>query len=151
MELKTEAAMNPTSDGYSAKIACKLSGLHYKRVDYLARTNLLQPSIAQAAGTGSDRIYSFRDIVALRVVAELRNAGISLQAIRKVVNLLQTRKPTRSLSSVLLVSDGNAVYEIRAGQLQSVLQKPGQRAFNWILDIGRIEEELKEAIKHKAA
>ena len=77
--------------GYRGPVACSAAGITYRQLDYWARTGLLQPSIRAARGSGSQRLYSFRDILVLKVVKKLLDAGVSLQQVRVAVSSLQNR------------------------------------------------------------
>jgi DNA-binding transcriptional MerR regulator len=96
--------------GYRGPTACNAAGITYRQLDYWARTGLVEPSVRAAAGSGSQRLYSFRDILVLKVVKRLLEAGISLQQIRTAVHHLHERG-TRDLAQITLMSDGASVYE----------------------------------------
>lgn len=134
------------SNGFTAGRAAKLSGVPYRTLDYWATSRFIAPSLAVATGKGSQRLYSFSDLVALRVAHELRAAGISLQSLRKVVRYLRTRRKIANFANTYLVSDGKDVFERRGEDLISTLRQPGQMASAWFVDIGRIVEELQRAI-----
>src|SRR4051812_34731646 len=134
------------ADSFTAGEAVRLTGVAYKTLDYWAKSGFLVPSIAAAAGTGAWRAYDFEDLVALKVAVRLRGAGVSLQALRRVVAHLQGRGLDQPLSNVFLVSDGEDVYERRGDELISALQKPGQAAFAFVLDLGGMVDELRQAI-----
>lgn len=130
--------------GFPVRQAVRLSGVPYRTLDFWANTRLVVPSIAQSAGKGSERIYSFQDVVALRVARSLREAGISLQSLRKVVRYLQQREGLDSpLSGTFLASDGHDVYEVRGDEISSLLRRPGQISFAWVLDLVGIIEEVR--------
>ncbi|MGI5835170.1 MAG: helix-turn-helix domain-containing protein [Chloroflexota bacterium] len=133
-------------DGFTAGQASKLSGVPYRTLDYWATSRFITPSMAGAKGKGTQRLYSFPDLVALRVAQQLRTAGISLQALRKVVRYLRTRRKTASFANTYLVSDGKDVFERRGDDLISTLRQPGQMASAWIIDLGQVVEELQKAI-----
>jgi predicted RNase H-like HicB family nuclease len=97
-----------SATGFGASAVLKLTGISYRQLDYWARTGLVGSSIRQAAGRGSRRVYSFPDLVALRVVARLLDAGISLQTVRRAVQYLQ-RHAERPLTRFALVPRGNRV------------------------------------------
>jgi DNA-binding transcriptional MerR regulator len=78
-----------TDEGYNAFSACRVAGITYRQADYWARTGFITPSISGARGSGTQRRYSFADVVAMRCVAELLDRGMSLQAIRRIVPVLQ--------------------------------------------------------------
>lgn len=96
--------------GYRGPAACKAAGITYRQLDYWARTGLVTPSVQAAAGSGSQRLYSFRDILALKIVKRLLDAGISLRNIRTAVEFLADRGTT-DLAQTTLISDGTTVYE----------------------------------------
>ncbi len=96
------------STGFSSKVVLELTGVTYRQLDYWARTGLVRSSIRQAAGRGSRRVYSFKDLVAFRVVAQLLGAGASLQAVRRAVQYLK-RHAERPLSTLALVTDGKRI------------------------------------------
>src|SRR5256885_5873124 len=88
------------------------SGISYRQLDYWARTGLVVPSVRPAAGSGSQRLYSFRDIVVLKVVKRLLDAGGSLQNIRKAIDQLRARGGA-DLAQIPLIPDGTTGYECR--------------------------------------
>ena len=75
--------------GYRGPTACSVAGITYRQLDYWARTGLVMPSVRDASGSGTQRLYSFRDIVVLKVVKRLLDAGVSLQNIRKAIETLR--------------------------------------------------------------
>src|SRR5437870_5747837 len=93
------------STGYRVPDVCKLVGISYRQLDYWARTGLVTPSIREAGGSGTQRLYSFRDLVQLRVIKKLIDAGISLQRVRKAVSFLKENMKTAP-SGITLRSDG---------------------------------------------
>src|SRR5207302_4969579 len=95
--------------GFGSSVVLKLTGVTYRQLDYWARTGLVGSSIRRAAGHGSRRIYSFEDLVALRVVARLLDAGVSLQAVRRAVAYLK-RHTVRPLSTLGLSAKGIRVF-----------------------------------------
>lgn len=99
--------------GYRVPIACQVAGITYRQLDYWARTNLVKPSIRAARGSGSQRLYSFRDILVLKIVKRLLDTGISLQNIRLAVDRLRDRG-VDDIAEITLVSDGSTVYECRS-------------------------------------
>ena len=76
--------------GYRGPVACRAAGITYRQLDYWARTGLVEPSIRSAKGSGSQRLYSFRDILVLKVVKRLLDTGVSLQQIRTAVSALHS-------------------------------------------------------------
>src|SRR2546427_13041588 len=100
--------------GFGSTIVLKLTGVTYRQLDYWARTGLLGSSIRQAAGRGSRRAYSFEDLVALRVVARLLGAGVSLQAVRRAVRYLKGHTE-RPLSTFGLITQGKRLFALTEG------------------------------------
>jgi predicted RNase H-like HicB family nuclease/DNA-binding transcriptional MerR regulator len=94
--------------GFGSKVVLDLTGITYRQLDYWARTGLVRSSVRQAAGRGSRRVYSFEDLVAFRVVAQLLGAGVSLQAVRRAVQYLK-RHTERPLSTLALIADGKRI------------------------------------------
>ncbi|MBF0582067.1 MULTISPECIES: MerR family transcriptional regulator [Corynebacterium] len=114
--------------GYRVPIACQVAGISYRQLDYWARTKLVQPTIRNAHGSGSQRLYSFRDILVLKIVKGLLDTGISLQNIRKAVGKLENLG-VDDLSGITLVSDGTTVYECRSPEEVIDLLNGGQGVF----------------------
>lgn len=133
--------------GYSAGQAAKAVGLSYRNLDYWARTGLVEPSVG-AEGTGTARMYTFGDLIALRAVKRLRDAGISVQSIRKVVERIQTMTASKKvLADRYLVAAEGDVVEVNGSKLLSWLKKPGQNMFYWVLDLGAVNDEVVFNIK----
>ena len=114
--------------GYRVPIACQVAGITYRQLDYWARTNLVNPSIRTARGSGSQRLYSFKDVLVLKIVKRLLDTGISLQNIRLAVESLRDRG-VNDLAELTLVSDGTTVYECRSNDEVIDLLAGGQGVF----------------------
>ena len=114
--------------GYRVPIACQVAGITYRQLDYWARTNLVNPSIRTARGSGSQRLYSFKDVLVLKTVKRLLDTGISLQNIRVAVDSLRDRG-VNDLAELTLVSDGTTVYECRSNDEVIDLLAGGQGVF----------------------
>lgn len=114
--------------GWRGTAACRVVGITYRQLDYWARTGLVEPSIRRASGSGSNRLYSFRDIIVLKVIKRLLDAGVSLQNIRKAVEALRTRG-VKDLAEITLMSDGSTVYECRSADEVIDLLRGGQGVF----------------------
>jgi DNA-binding transcriptional MerR regulator len=129
MELEIRA-MSDQPDGFPTPIAAKITGVSVDTLDSWERRGFLKASIRPAGGHGVARVYSFRDLIAVRVAHELRSTGIPPQALRKVVAYLCARRglsPTDALASTNLVTDGRDVYEVNGDVTLSTLRRPGQR------------------------
>jgi DNA-binding transcriptional MerR regulator len=116
------------SVGYRGPTACSAAGITYRQLDYWARTELVAPSVRSAAGSGSQRLYSFKDILVLKVVKRLLDTGISLQNIRVAVEHLRERG-VDDLAHITLLSDGTTVYECTSSEEVVDLLRGGQGVF----------------------
>jgi DNA-binding transcriptional MerR regulator len=114
--------------GYRGPTACAAAGITYRQLDYWARTGLVAPSVRSATGSGTQRLYSFRDILVLKVVKRLLDTGVSLQNIRKAVDHLRQRG-VKELANVTLLSDGATVYECTSAEEVVDLLAGGQGVF----------------------
>ncbi|MDT0222017.1 MULTISPECIES: MerR family transcriptional regulator [unclassified Gordonia (in: high G+C Gram-positive bacteria)] len=114
--------------GYRVPSACQIAGITYRQLDYWARTSLVVPSIRGAAGSGSQRLYSFKDILVLKIVKRLLDTGISLQNIRVAVDHLRQRG-VEDLAKITLFSDGTTVYECTSAEEVVDLLQGGQGVF----------------------
>ena len=129
--------------GYRVPIACQVAGITYRQLDYWARTNLVRPSIRGAKGSGSQRLYSFKDILVLKIVKGLLDTGISLQNIRLAVDKLRDRG-VNDIAEITLVSDGTTVYECRSSEEIIDLLNGGQGVFG--IAVPQIMKELTGTI-----
>jgi DNA-binding transcriptional MerR regulator len=134
-----DVATRPEGIGYRGPTACSAAGITYRQLDYWARTGLVEPSVRPAQGSGSARLYSFRDILVLKVVKRLLDTGISLQQIRAAVAHLHSRG-TDDLAKVTLMSDGVSVYECTSSDEVVDLLQGGQGVFG--IALGRIWQEV---------
>jgi DNA-binding transcriptional MerR regulator len=100
-------------DGFRGPQVCKIVGITYRQLDYWARTELVRPSVCDAAGSGTQRLYSYTDLVELKVVKRLLDAGVSLQSVRKAIATLR-RRGEDDLATMTLISDGRTVYQCRS-------------------------------------
>jgi len=130
----------PSDTGYRGPTACNAAGISYRQLDYWARTGLIEPTVRGAKGSGSQRLYSFQDILLLKVVKRLLDAGISLQQIRTAVQHLRARG-TDDLTRVTLMSDGVSVYECTSNDEIIDLLQGGQGVFG--IAIGGVWQEIE--------
>ncbi|HWB38245.1 MAG TPA: MerR family transcriptional regulator [Rugosimonospora sp.] len=131
--------------GYRGVTACHAVAISYRQLDYWARTGLVVPSIRDASGSGTQRLYSFRDMVVLKVVKRLLDAGVSLQNIRKAIDALRSRG-VDDLAQITLISDGTTVYECRSPEEVVDLLQGGQGVFG--IAIGGAFKEIKGSLDH---
>jgi DNA-binding transcriptional MerR regulator len=128
--------------GYRVPEVCKIVGITYRQLDYWARTELVTPSIRDASGSGTQRLYSFQDLVTLRVIKSLLDTGVSLQRVRRAVEHLQSMD--RPIAGVTLMSDGKGVYEAHSAQAVVDLLRKGQGVFAIAVD--RVWEDVESAL-----
>ena len=126
--------------GYRGPTACGAAGITYRQLDYWARTGLVKPSVRGASGSGSQRLYSFRDILVLKIVKRLLDAGVSLQQIRTAVEHLHERG-VDDLAQITLMSDGASVYECTSADEVIDLVQGGQGVFG--IAVGRVWREVE--------
>jgi DNA-binding transcriptional MerR regulator len=129
--------------GYRGATACSAAGITYRQLDYWARTGLVEPSIRTAAGSGSARLYGFRDILVLKIVKRLLDAGVSLQNIRVAVDHLRNRGVTE-LERITLMSDGSSIYECASPDEIIDLLAGGQGVFG--IAVGKVWHEVEGSL-----
>lgn len=135
-----DSASPETSLGYRGTVACAAAGVSYRQLDYWARTDLVAPSVRAAQGSGSQRLYSFRDILVLRVVKRLLEAGVSLHNIRAAIAALRARG-VADLAEITLISDGATVYECTSAEEVVDLLQGGQAVFG--IAVGRVVDQMR--------
>ena len=139
------SAVVTQEQGYRAPQVCTIVGITYRQLDYWARTGLLKPSIQSAQGSGSQRLYSFTDIVQLRVVKRLLDAGMSLKKIRQAMDILRGQMSSeRPLADVTLLSDGHTIYAAHSADEVVDVFRRGQGVFG--IAVGPVQEELEGEI-----
>ena len=135
--------------GFSAENAKRLAGISYRQLDHWAKTRLVVPSIRQAGGRGSRRAYSFADLVSLRVVAELRRAGLSLQSIRKAVTYLK-RHADRPLSTLHLIPQGKRIL-VRTSDPRQHIDETGHGQVVISIKVAPIASDLRRHVAQLSA
>ncbi|MGZ8566869.1 MAG: MerR family transcriptional regulator [Actinomycetota bacterium] len=131
-----------TEQGFRVPEVQRIVGITYRQLDYWARTDLVVPSVRDASGSGTQRLYSFQDLVTLRVIKNLIDAGVSLQRIRKAVEHL--RSMDRPLAAVTLMSDGEGVYEAHSPEAVVDLLRQGQGVFAIAVD--KVWDDVESAV-----
>jgi DNA-binding transcriptional MerR regulator len=126
--------------GYRGPTACSAAGITYRQLDYWARTGLVEPSVRSATGSGTQRLYGFRDILVLKVVKRLLDSGVSLQQIRVAISHLRERG-VEDLSRITLMSDGASVYECTSTEEIIDLVQGGQGVFG--IAVGHVWREIE--------
>lgn len=131
------------SIGYRGATACTAAGISYRQLDYWARTGLVEPTVRSAAGSGTQRLYGFQDILVLKIVKRLLDTGVSLQNIRTAVNHLRARG-IEDLARITLMSDGASIYECASSDEIIDLLQGGQGVFG--IAIGKVWSEVEGSL-----
>src|SRR4030043_1479370 len=129
---------------FNTKAVFKITGLSIRQIDYWDRTHFVKPSVSEATGYGSVRLYSFNDLIQLRVAKTLMDKGVSLQKIRKAITYLKKNMPevVKPLSELRFLTDGETIFVITRDKKQIIdALKNGQLVFS--IALGEIVEELK--------
>ncbi|MFF6777460.1 MerR family transcriptional regulator [Streptomyces sp. NPDC012637] len=149
-DLGTDAGTGPTATGeaqetvgYRGPTACAAAGITYRQLDYWARTGLVEPSVRPAYGSGTQRLYSFRDVVVLKIVKRFLDTGVALQNIRAAVQHLRARG-FRDLERMTLMSDGATVYECSSPDEVVDLLQGGQGVFG--IAVGVVWRDVEAAL-----
>jgi len=132
------------ADGFRGAQVCAVVGITYRQLDYWARTGLLRPSITDASGSGSKRRYSYNDVVELKVIKRLLDAGLKLQQARQAVECLRGDLGVDLASAQLVLADGRSILATSGGELVDLLAG-GQGVFN-VLPLSGVVSELEAAI-----
>ncbi len=119
-------------EGFRVPDVCRIVGISYRQLDYWARTGLVTPSVRDARGSGTQRLYSFRDLVALRVIKQLLDTGVSLQRVRKAVDHL--KEMGEPASGATLFSNGKGVWQTHSPEAVVDLLRKGQGVFAIAVD-----------------
>jgi len=127
-------------DGFGGKKTAEIVGITYRQLDYWARTDLIHPSLADARGSGSRRRYSYKDLLELKVIKTLLDAGIKLETVRDVFSYMRDQLG-EEISSANLVISGKGSVIIHSGEELIDLVKKGQGVLN-VLPLGGIKEEV---------
>jgi DNA-binding transcriptional MerR regulator len=128
-----------TEEGLSGTKAAQVAGITYRQLDYWARTDLVRPSLADATGSGSRRRYSYRDLLELKVIKNLLDAGIKLESVRTVFDYLRTHVEA-DIASAHIVINGSQVMLCAGDELIDVLRR-GQGVLN-VLPLAGVKEEI---------
>jgi DNA-binding transcriptional MerR regulator len=137
--------------GFVPRQVTRLTGVPYSTLNLWAKNGLVCPSIARAEGSGTERIYSFTDLVALKVAFELRKAGVTTRSLKRVVEFLRTNEDFEiPLAEARLIVSGRDVIVVKnKSELISALQNPGQGCLSFVLDLPRSLGELTQLVDAK--
>jgi DNA-binding transcriptional MerR regulator len=132
--------------GFRGPTVIKLVGITYRQLDYWARTGLVTPSVRAADGSGTQRLYGFTDVVELRIIKRLLDAGVSLRQIRDAIGYLRKESGGKPLSDVTLMSDGNRIYACHSNEEVVDVLSHGQAVFG--IAVGRVWADTEGDLAH---
>jgi DNA-binding transcriptional MerR regulator len=138
---------------FTAGDVVKLTGITYPVLDYWVRTDFIVPTKQNGTGKGSDRLFSFGDVVAIKTALRLRRLGASLQGLREAVRHIQKQHKglrstaARTLAGKYLVWDGHELFEKNSGDVIAMLKRPDQFAFDWVLNLKSVSTEKPQTKK----
>ena len=135
-----------TRRGYRGTVASKVAGITYRQLDYWARKQIVEPSITPSHGSGSRRLYSFKDVVILAVSKRLLDAGVNLQNVTAAIGF-PSRRTTAQLADVTIMCDGQQVYECTTSEQMLNLLRSGKAVFG--VSVGSLWHEIDEALEHE--
>ena len=134
------------TQNYSGKKAAEIVGISYRQLDYWARTDLIRPSVTDAAGSGSRRQYSYRDLLELKVVKSMLDAGIKLESVRTAFEYLRENLGEDVASARLVIGGGRAVLVRDDAELLDVI-KSGQLVMTSLLSLDGVQAEIDAAVR----
>jgi DNA-binding transcriptional MerR regulator len=137
------------SQVFTSKQACEITGITTRQVVHWDAQGLVKPSMRPASGRGTQRLYSYKDLLAIKVVKDLRDQEISLQKIRKCVAFLRKHLPHTSqpLNYCTLVSVDERLFLVKDKQtLMDTIERPGQLASRVLLSVGKLDSELRDKV-----
>ena len=135
-----------TRRGYRGTVASKVAGITYRQLDYWARKQIVEPSITPSHGSGSRRLYSFKDVVILAVSKRLLDAGVNLQNVTAAIGS-RVRRTTEQPADVTIMCDGQQVYECTTSEQMLNLLRSGKAVFG--VSVGSLWHEIDEALEHE--
>lgn len=140
-----------TDEGYRGPQVCSIVGITYRQLDYWARTDLIRPSLADAKGSGSQRRYSYQDLVELKVIKSLLDAGVSLKQARTAIEYLRDHLGGDLATANLVLNGSGSILAKNGDELIDILRN-GQTVFS-VVALGGVQEQVQTAIRdlHPAA
>lgn len=132
--------------GYRGPQTCKIVGITYRQLDYWTRTGLVAPSLQPAQGSGTQRLYSFNDLLQLKVIKSLNDAGASLQKVRQAIEYVRDHLDD-DWSKVTIVTDGSGVYACTSDQEVVDLLRSGQGVLGAIVAVGKVRDQLAGTLR----
>ena len=145
----TDPTVEP-EQGFSGRKTAEVVGISYRQLDYWARTELVTPSLAEARGSGSRRLYSYRDLLELKVIKNLLDAGIKLESVRKAFTYMREHMDA-DIAAAHLVLSGGDVMICDGDQLVDVMNRAGQGVLVNVLALGGVKSSLDDQIQSMEA
>lgn len=136
--------VEPGQIGFSGRKTAEIVGISYRQLDYWARTDLVRPSLAEARGSGSRRLYSYRDLLELKVIKSLLDSGLKLESVRKVFDYMREQLG-EDISSANLVINGSSSVLVRSGEELIDVVRQGQGVLN-VLALSGVKDEIDARI-----
>jgi DNA-binding transcriptional MerR regulator len=133
--------------GYRGPQACKIVGITYRQLDYWTRTGLVTPSLQEAMGSGSQRLYSFNDLLQLKVIKSLTDAGASLQKVRQAIDWVRANLVEDNWSQVTIVADGSRVYALSSEEEVIDLLRSGQGVLGAVVAVDKVRDQLNGTLR----
>ena len=135
-----------TEIGYRGPQTCKIVDITYRQLDYWTRTGLVEPSVQDAKGSGTQRLYSFNDLLQLKVIKSLIDAGASLQKVRQAIDYVRDHLED-DWSKVTIVADGAGVYACTSDAEVVDLLRRGQGVLGAIVAVGKVRDQLQGTLR----
>lgn len=145
-ELFTGSQTEEPKRGYRGTVASKVAGITYRQLDYWARKQIVEPSINPSHGSGSRRLYSFKDVVILAVSKKLLDAGVNLQNVTAAIGFL-TQRDTEQLANVTIMCDGQHVHECTTSEQMLELLQSGKAVF--AVSVGSLWHQIEQDLQHE--
>ncbi len=133
-------------EGYRGVVASKVAGITYRQLDYWARKHIVEPSVTPSSGSGSRRLYSFKDIVILAVAKKLLDTGVNLNNVTTALNYLSQRE-AQQLEDIIIMSDGTHIYECTSESEMLDLMRNGCAVYG--ISVGIIWRHISQALKNE--
>ncbi len=133
-------------EGYRGPQTCKIVGITYRQLDYWTRTGLVIPTVQDAKGSGTQRLYSFNDLLQLKVIKSLTDAGASLQKIRQAIDYVRNHL-SDDWSTLTIVTDGAGVYSFTSDQEVVDLLRSGQGVLGAVVAVDKIRDQLRGTLR----
>ena len=138
--------MEQSEVGYRGPQACKIVDITYRQLDYWTRTGLVSPTVQPAQGSGTQRLYSFNDLLQLKVIKGLTDAGASLQKVRQAIDYVRDNLAD-DWSKVTIVADGSGVYACTSDAEVVDLLRSGQGVLGAVVAVGKVRDQLAGTLR----